>query len=208
MILNKNKESFMRFIPGAFEKARNNKAAGVHPSAFLLPEKILQFGSGVLLRELSDFSINKANKEGILNGRLVVVNSTSNSNTGILKTHDASISRVLFAKEQWPEILACASNPDLGIIISNNKVVSRNLLKDSVKSIPPFSFPGKLLTFLYQRFKHFNGASDKGMVIVSTELTGNNAEILEAIVLELAHLNNLEPAFLDWIENSNHFCNK
>src|SRR5438105_4136119 len=44
---------------------------------FLLPEKVLQFGTGVLLRGLPDYFIDKANRRGIFNGRIVVVKSTS-----------------------------------------------------------------------------------------------------------------------------------
>ena len=43
---------------------------------FDLPEKVLQFGTGVLLRGLCDYFIDKANKKGIFNGRVVVVKST------------------------------------------------------------------------------------------------------------------------------------
>ena len=35
-----------------------------------LPEKILQFGTGVLLRGLPDYFIDKANRMGIFNGRI------------------------------------------------------------------------------------------------------------------------------------------
>src|SRR5882762_4762750 len=44
---------------------------------FSLPEKVLQFGTGVLLRGLPDCFIDKANKQGIFNGRIVVIKSTS-----------------------------------------------------------------------------------------------------------------------------------
>jgi tagaturonate reductase len=40
---------------------------------FDLPEKVLQFGTGVLLRGLPDYFIDKANKQGIFNGRIVVI---------------------------------------------------------------------------------------------------------------------------------------
>ncbi|RZM29130.1 MAG: altronate oxidoreductase, partial [Pedobacter sp.] len=42
-----------------------------------LPEKVLQFGTGVLLRGLPDYFVDKANRSGIFNGRIVVVKSTS-----------------------------------------------------------------------------------------------------------------------------------
>ena len=45
------------------------------------------------------------------------------------------------------------------------------------------------------------------MVIVSIELISNNGKKLEAILLELGHLNGLEENFIEWLEKYNHFCN-
>ena len=42
-------------------------------SLFELPEKVLQFGTGVLLRGLPGYFIDKANRQGIFNGRIVAV---------------------------------------------------------------------------------------------------------------------------------------
>ena len=53
---------------------------------FELPEKVLQFGTGVLLRGLPDYFIDKANREGIFNGRIVVVKSTSSGDTNAATT--------------------------------------------------------------------------------------------------------------------------
>jgi tagaturonate reductase len=208
------------------------KTPGINlPAApyFELPEKVLQFGTGVLLRGLPDYFIDKANKQGIFNGRVVVVKSTGNGATDAFAEQDglftqciqgiedgkkveekilnASISRVLAAKSDWDEILRCAANPDMQIIISNTTEVGITLIKDNVHASPPESFPGKLLAFLYQRFKVFQGDGSKGMVIIPTELIPDNGKKLEAIVLELAHQNGLETAFLDWLETHNQFCN-
>jgi tagaturonate reductase len=40
-------------------------------------KKVLQFGTGVLLRGLPDYFIDKANRQQIFNGRIVVVKSTT-----------------------------------------------------------------------------------------------------------------------------------
>ena len=55
--------------------------------------------------------------------------------------------------------------------------------------------------------KAFKGSEQSGMVIVPTELIPDNGKKLESIVLELAHLNGLEDAFIEWLESCNHFCN-
>src|SRR5438128_6930890 len=50
-------------------------------NTFELPEKVLQFGTGVLLRGLPDYFIDKANQQGIFNGRAVVVKSTDSDSS-------------------------------------------------------------------------------------------------------------------------------
>src|SRR5437868_6127864 len=194
-----------------------------------LPEKVLQFGTGVLLRGLPDYFIDKANKKGIFNGRIVVVKSTDGGDAVSFDKQDglyslcvrgiengeskeenivcAAISRVLSAKNEWDKILECAKNPELKVIISNTTEVGIELVHDDITRYPPVSFPGKLLAFLHERYKAFNGSKDSGMVIVPTELIVDNGKKLESIVAELAHLNGLDDNFIDWLENSNSFCN-
>jgi tagaturonate reductase len=198
------------------------------PKVFDLPEKVLQFGTGVLLRALPDHFIDKANKQNIFNGRVVVVKSTD-SDSSAFDNQDslytvcvrgiengktveedivnASISRVLSAKTDWPLILKCAYNPDMKVVISNTTEVGIQLVPDNINSEPPVSFPGKLLAFLYERFKAFNGSKESGMVIVPTELITDNGSKLESIVLELAHRNDLDYKFFEWLESHNLFCN-
>jgi tagaturonate reductase len=195
---------------------------------FELPEKVLQFGTGVLLRALPDFFIDKANKQGVFNGRVVIVKSTDGDSSafdnqdglytvcvrgmesGVAieeKIIKSSISRVLNSKTEWQRILECAHNPEMKIIISNTTEVGIQLVEDDINASPPVSFPGKLLAFLFERFTAFNGSKESGMIIVPTELITDNGDKLESIVLELAHRNNLDYKFFEWLENHNVFCN-
>ncbi|GAA4321605.1 tagaturonate reductase [Flaviaesturariibacter amylovorans] len=198
-------------------------------SIFELPEKVLQFGTGVLLRGLPDYFIDTANRQGLFNGRVVVVKSTAHGDTKDFDRQDclytlcirgveegrqveelqvnASISRVLSATEQWQEVLACAHNADMQVIVSNTTEVGIELVQDDVRQHPPKSFPGKLLAFLLERYLAFGGSAHSGMVIVPTELIPDNGSRLQSIVLELAHLNGLEDRFIEWLESSNRFCN-
>ena len=195
---------------------------------FNLPEKVLQFGTGVLLRGLPDYFIDKANRKGIFNGRVVVVKSTSSGGTDAFTQQDglytlcvrgiendkqvedlminSSISRVLAASKDWKTILQCAHDPEMKIIISNTTEVGISLFKDYIHSRVPVSFPGKLLAFLYERFNAFEENADSGMVIVPTELIVDNGKKLRSIVLELAAMNKLETKFIEWLQVSNHFC--
>jgi tagaturonate reductase len=197
---------------------------------FDLPEKVLQFGTGRLLRGLPDYFIDKANREGIFNGRIVVVKTTSKGDAVAFDKQDglyticergivngekieeniisSSISRVLIAQHEWEHVLECAHNEEMKIIISNTTEVGIQLLHDDdFHRYPPVSFPGKLLAFLHERFIAFNGSKESGMVIVPTELIPDNGKKLESIVFELAHLNSLEDDFIEWLEGSNYFCN-
>ena len=198
-------------------------------SIFQLPEKVLQFGTGVLLRGLPDFYIDKANKQNIFNGRVVVVKSTGSDIDAFTKqdglyTHcikgidngnkveayiiNASISKVLSAKENWDAILKYAESEAMQIIISNTTEVGIILKDDDdIHTSPPESFPAKLLAFLYHRFKYFDGTIESGMVIIPTELIVDNGNKLKAIVNELAVINNLDKNFLDWLNKANDFCN-
>jgi tagaturonate reductase len=211
---------------------KNISNAGVavpDEALFELPEKVLQFGTGVLLRGLPDYFIDKANRQGLFNGRIVVVKSTSQGDSSAFDKQDglytlcvrglqdgrkveeniinSSISRVLSAQEHWEQILECAHNSHMQIIISNTTEVGIQLVNDDIRRHPPTSFPGKLLAFLYERFRAFGGSAHSGMVIVPTELIPDNGKKLESIVLELAHLNGLENEFIEWIEDHNCFCN-
>src|SRR4026209_30289 len=55
---------------------------------FELPERVLQFGTGVLLRGLPGYFIDKANREGVFNGRIVVVKSTGSGTVQDFKEQD------------------------------------------------------------------------------------------------------------------------
>src|SRR6266545_7381298 len=128
---------------------------------FELPEKVLQFGTGVLLRGLPDYFIDKANRNGIFNGRIVVVKSTGTGDATAFDKQDnlytlcvrgivdgnkieeniisSAISRVLSARQQWKEILKYAHNRHLQIIISNTTEVGLQLVKESIHQNPPLS---------------------------------------------------------------------
>ena len=66
-----------------------------------LPEKVLQFGTGVLLRGLPDYFIDKANKQGIFNGRIVIVKSTSKGGTDAFEKQDGLYTLCVKGIEEW-----------------------------------------------------------------------------------------------------------
>ena len=195
-----------------------------------ITEKVIQFGTGVLLRGLPDYFIHKANEKGIFNGKIVVVKSTTQggiaefSSQDNLFTHcirgvyqgalvndsfvNSAISRVVEAKKDWNQLIALAQNENIEVIISNT--TEAGLIFDGNDVLgpdAPNSFPAKLLVLLFARWQHFEGAIDKGWVILPTELVPNNADVLLNIILKLAKKHSLPEAFVHWVSQANEFCN-
>lgn len=200
-----------------------------HSSSFELPEKVIQFGTGVLLRGLPDYFIDQANKKQLFNGRVVMVKSTTQGNIHGLREQDNlytlcvrgldngavvedyflnnAVSRILTASEQWDKVLDCASDENIQVVISNTTEVGIQLTDDGIHAAPPESFPGKLLAFLHARYQAFDGDKDKGLVVIPTELLVDNGDKLKEILIKLAQKNKLSEHFMQWLQQYNAFCN-
>ncbi|PRY34682.1 tagaturonate reductase [Spirosoma oryzae] len=199
----------------------------VHPAP-KLPEKVLQFGTGVLLRGLPDYFIQKANERGSFGGSIVIVKSTDGQTDefasqdnlytvavrGIQQgkaietnTVVSAVSRVMAAQTQWNEILMLARNPHLQIIISNTTEVGLDYVEESIFQKPPKSFPAKLTAFLYERFRSVGGSKAKGMIVIPTELVTDNGLKLREAVEKLTAYNELGKLFTKWLKFHVRFCN-
>lgn len=198
-----------------------------HPAP-VFPERILQFGTGVLLRGLPDYLVQKANDQGRFNGSIVIVKSTDSQTDefseqdnlytvavrGVQQGQDVSettivsaVSRVLAAQTQWDEVLRIARNPNLQIILSNTTEIGLNYVEESIFQRPPVSFPAKLTSFLYERFRSVGGSKAKGLVVVPTELVTDNGLKLREAVEKLAAYNELGKLFTKWLKFHVRFCN-
>ncbi|RZL07422.1 MAG: tagaturonate reductase, partial [Pedobacter sp.] len=197
-------------------------------SDFELPEKVLQFGTGVLLRGLPDYFIDKANKVGKFNGRIVMVKSTSKGSLDSFEKQDclytisvrgieggkevkkniisSAVSRVLDANQEWDLVLKVAVSLDLKLIVSNTTEVGLVLLNEGIHQTVPKSYPAKLLAVLYERFKVLGDSSGK-LAIVATELVPDNGKVLYNIIVELISYNSLGDKFSSWLETNILFCN-
>jgi len=200
-----------------------------HQHTLDLPVKVLQFGTGVLLRGLCDYLIDKANKQHIFEGRIVVVKSTSGSAEdfaaqdglytvcvrgldGQGQTIDeastvTAISRVVSAQDNWQGVLQVARNPHLEVILSNTTEVGIQYVEESIFQNPPQSFPAKLTAFLYERFRTYGGKKDKGLVVVPTELITDNGLKLRECVEKVSAHNELGKLFNKWLKFHVKFCN-
>jgi len=191
-----------------------------------LAVKVLQFGTGALLRGLPDYIIHHANQRGDFEGGIAVVASTGSGRTGLLQaqhglfTHrveglldgntieefalNASIQAAHSAKDDWKVVLTYARQTEVEWIISNTTEAGIQYVSDDLKAFPPQSFPAKLTAFLYERWLHHPGHPP---VILPTELLVDNGSKLREIVLRHASEHALEADFQRWIQAEVTFCN-
>jgi len=196
-----------------------------------LPIKFLQFGEGNFLRAFVDYLIDKMNKEAGFNAGVAVVQPTQGGLVDMLEEQNnlytlfvrgvkkgqivddqsviSAIQRSLSPYANYQEYLDLAKGEDLQFILSNTTEagIAFDESEATLEAGPHKNFPAKVTAFLYERFKHFNGAEDKGLHIIPCELIENNGLTLKKYILQYAQLWNLDEAFSAWIENSNYFHN-
>jgi tagaturonate reductase len=196
-----------------------------------LPERIVQFGEGNFLRSFIDWMIHETNKQGLFNGRIVVVQPIPfgnilsklneqdglytlvmqgvEENQGIEKYEViSSISRGINPYEDWAEVLKVAESPLVEFVFSNTTEAGIAYLKEDFDlNNAPQSYPGKLTAFLYHRFCVMEGKPEAGMTIIPCELIENNGKTLKEIVNKIAKDWSLPDSFVVWLNHHNRFCN-
>jgi tagaturonate reductase len=200
------------------------------PAHLAYPERVLQFGTGALLRGFVECFLDQANRDGRFAGRAVIVGSTGSGRAGALDEQDglftlctrglregtpvdtcrvvASISRAVSAAEGWDAVLALAASPDLELVVSNTTEVGIQLDPDDRPDLePPRSFPGKLAAVLAHRAEAFGHDPASGLVVLPCELIEGNGDRLREIVLDLARRWSLPEETVAWVASANTFCN-
>lgn len=193
------------------------------------PEKILQFGEGNFLRAFADWMINKANHQGFYQGSIVLcqpiaqgmgekINAQDGVYTLAMRGIDegvavekieqiTSVSRCINPYEDYSALMDMARSADLEVVVSNTTEAGISYhAGDKLTDTPPQSYPAKVCAFLYERFQHFGGAADKGLLFLPVELIDNNGANLKRIVNQYAQEWELGADFLRWINEDNHFC--
>src|SRR5262245_43019123 len=184
----------------------------------MLPETILQFGSGRFLRAFADLFIHHANQQGQAVGRVVIVQSTGAGRAGSLNAGGGryhvlirgieggkvvdrvepceSVSRAIAANSHWADVLAVATSPHLRVILSNTTEKGYDLdPADDGTLTPPRSFPAKLTAVLHARHR----AGLPGVAIVPCELREQQADLLRGLVEGLAKQWDMGDDFLAYL---------
>lgn len=194
-----------------------------------LPLKIIQFGEGNFLRGFADYVIDELNEKANFNAGVVVVKPRK-GNLDVLKKQEglyhlftrgldkgeiidkkqliSCIQEVVVPHTDYEAYLALAEIESLQFLISNTTEAGIVFdEKNTLNGHPHSSFPAKVTALLFERFKYFDGATDKGLVIIPCELINNNAAILREIILKYADLWSLSADFVKWINASTSFHN-
>jgi tagaturonate reductase len=190
------------------------------------PVKVIQFGTGMLLRGLIDEVIHTANERNLFHGKVAVVKSLRGDGKNyfaeqqyqytvfvsgfVNKEHvhshhiNHSIAYVWQAENDWLHIQQQFIQPSVEFIISNTTEAGLVYEEENILQGVPHTYPAKLTALLYHRFKQLPLAD---LFIIPTELIENNGNVLKAHVLHHAKVNRLPVAFYEWLNEKIHFCN-
>ena len=192
------------------------------------PIKVIQFGEGNFLRAFVEYAFQKLNQEADFNAGIAVVQPIDRGMVNMLNDQDGLYTLFLKGVQKGKKIqhkelitnivkgvnpyadfndyLSLAKEEHLEFIISNTTEAGIAYVEtDTLEMQPPSSFPAKLTVLLHERFKHFNGASDKGLTIIPCELINHNSEQLKEIILKYANDWSLGNGFINWVNNDCSF---
>lgn len=192
------------------------------------PEKVLQFGEGNFLRAFVDWMIDKANRDGIYRGSIVLCQPIAQGLKDMINAQDGvytlamrgaesgqpvenievitSVSRCINPCENYENLMEIARSADLEVVVSNTTEAGIAYHEgDRLTDRPPVSFPAKVTAFLYERYKAFNGDPQKGLLFLPVELIDNNGAELKRIVLKYAEEWELGQEFTEWVNTANEF---
>ena len=197
---------------------------------YALPIKFLQFGQGNFMRGFFDWQVDLLNERSGLNAGVVVVRPRGGSGSPLLDVQDglfttvvrgldengtpvseyrtiACVQREINPATMYGDYLALAQLPELRFIVSNTTEagIATND-SDAFDDAPPSSFPAQLARLLFERYTHFDGSADKGVVLLPCELIEQNGPALRAAVLHFARLWQLDAGFAAWIDSACVFC--
>lgn len=192
------------------------------------PIKVVQFGEGNFLRAFVDYMIDIANEAGVFDGSIAIVKPISfgsiqmfheqdNLYTVVLRGKEngktvndsrviTSVSKVLDCAEDYDAYMGLAEEESLRFVVSNTTEAGIVLDKNDHFEGLPNTYPGKLTKFLYNRYMAFNGAKDRGLIILPVELIENNGGKLKECVLALCDVWELPAEFKKWLTENCVFC--
>lgn len=193
------------------------------------PVKIVQFGEGNFLRAFVDYMVDVANEKELFDGSIVILKPIKFGSLDMFHEQQCQYTLTLRGKQDGKEVstscvitsvkdavsvydeyekyISLARLDSLRFVVSNTTEagIAYNA-EDSFDAVPPGTFPAKLTRFLYERYTAYEGAADKGLIILPVELIDDNGILLKEYVLRYAKLWALEEGFTQWLLDACVFC--
>lgn len=198
------------------------------PSA--LPVRVLQFGEGNFLRAFIDWMFHEMNKQGKFNGMAQLVQPLPSGMAEQINAQDGlytlilrgiadgktvekrevieSVKGCLNPYENWNAVVECAVSNDLRFVFSNTTEAG---IEYKPEPYTPGkcqnTYPAKLTSLVFERWKAFRGDPSKGLVFVPCELIDHNGSTLKQCMKHYAADWNLPEEFSSWLDSACLFVN-
>jgi len=193
------------------------------------PERVIQFGEGNFLRAFVEWIIQRMNQEQNFNSSVALVQPIDQGLADMINAQNGlyhlilegmengepkrsvelidCVSRCLNPYRDYQSYLELVENPDIRFVVSNTTEAGIQWAEGETLDMQPQpSFPGKMTALLHHRFTKFEGAVDKGLIIICCELIEDNGDRLKELVIKHAANWNLGDDFTTWLENHCAFC--
>lgn len=190
------------------------------------PVKVAQFGEGNFLRAFVDYMIDIANEKGLFDGSIVLIRPIGFGNMDqMFKDQDCqytlqlrgrvdgepyvetrqitSVKDIVSPFGNYEDYINVAKIDTLRFVVSNTTeagIVFNE--EDKFEEKLNITFPAKLTQFLLTRYETFNGAADKGLVMLPVELIDDNGIELKKCVMKYIDLWNLDAGFKNWVDTA------
>lgn len=189
------------------------------------PVKVVQFGEGNFLRAFVDYMIDIANEKGLFDGNIVLIKPIEfgtldrykaqecqytvqlrgrvNGNEYVETRQITSVKDIVSPFDDYEEYISLAKLDTVRYVVSNTTeagIVYNE--KDQFEEKLNVTFPAKLTQFLLTRYEHFDGAMDKGLVMLPVELIDDNGIELKRCVKKYIKLWNLSDGFEKWVDEA------
>lgn len=196
------------------------------------PVTVLQVGEGNFLRGFFDWMIHQCRSQGLFSGSIAVTQprSTGKPKIEVLAGQDGLYTLVIRGIEngqrverkeiisvfshtfdpytEWDRLIQLGVSEDLRFVVSNTTEAGLTYRPEALTEGEPIqSFPGKIAYLLYRRFLKYNGAADRGLILLPCELIERNGDVLRDTVLQYALDWNLPASFQEWVRSHNRFLN-
>ncbi|WP_239616744.1 tagaturonate reductase [Cohnella mopanensis] len=196
------------------------------------PITVLQIGEGNFLRGFFDWMVYESRKQGLFQGSVAVTQPRPSGKPKIdtLAGQDGLYTLVIRGLEngasverkevisvfadafdpysEWARLVEIAESPELRFIVSNTTEAGLVYRPEALtEGTPIVSFPGKVAYLLYRRYLKFEGAADRGLILLPCELLERNGDALKEAVIKYATDWELPASFLEWVRNHNRFLN-